>query len=288
MTNKAELAKQMEQLQALLAEESAKEEQELARKAELAAAPHAIIHVTVNNNVPISSKRDTNMGFTHNGEMYGTITLAKLISIENHGLETVLETPTGVKLSAEGFAKVQNRLNLTCFAQVPLKVFGNSRVLGSKLLKIRINQPLSLTTIQALGKTESGENGSAFTDPEGKLVYLTTEEVAAGVDPRLTPKETLLVTVLFEENDIAERYNPQQNTFNLAISSEEDLLAQLMSDTSFNTAKDASGLTQWRANKPMIDNLKELEDAAANEGISSTDQLVNEVLKPATKTRAKV
>jgi hypothetical protein len=141
-----------------------------------------------------------------------------------------------------------------------------------------------VTTIQALGKNEMGENASVFNDSEGKLVYLTQEEVSAGIDPKLSPKMTLLATVLFEESDTEERYNPQQSVFNLAIASEDDLLAQLVSDSSFNTAKDASGLSQWRANRPVIDNMKALEDAAANEGI---DKLVDEALKPATKTRAK-
>lgn len=275
MNNKEVLAKQMEEIQAQLAEETAR-----------ASAPHAIVHVTINNNVPVSTDRNKGLGFSHKDEMYGTITLAKFVSIENHGLETVLQTPTGVKLSAEALEGIKANLNLTCFAQVPLRTFGASKVSGSKLLKIRIDKPLMVTTIQALGKNEMGENASVFNDPEGKLVYLTQEEVSAGIDPKLSPKMTLLATVLFEETDTEERYNPQQSVFNLAIASEDDFLAQLMSDSSFNTAKDASGLSQWRANRPVIDNMKALEDAAAREGISS-DEIVNEVLKPAAKTRAK-
>ena len=268
MNNKEVLAKQMEEIQAQLAAETAR-----------ASAPHAIVHVTINNNVPVSTDRNKGLGFTHHDEQYGTITLAKFVGIENHGLETVLQTPTGVKLSAEALEGIKANLNLTCFAQVPLRTFG-SKVSGSKLLKIRIDKPLMVTTIQALGKNEMGENASVFNDPEGKLVYLTQEEVSVGIDPKLSPKMTLLATVLFEETDTEERYNPQQSVFNLAITSEDDLLAQLMSDSNFNTAKDASGLSQWRANRPVIDNMKALEDAAASE-------IANEVLKPATKTRAK-
>jgi hypothetical protein len=268
MNNKEALAKQMEEIQAQLAEETAR-----------ASAPHAIVHVTINNNVPVSTDRNKGLGFTHHDEQYGTITLAKFVGIENHGLETVLQTPTGVKLSAEALEGIKANLNLTCFAQVPLRTFGASKVSGSKLLKIRIDKPLMVTTIQALGKNEMGENCSVFTDGD-KLVYLTQEEVSTGIDPKLSPKMTLLATVLFEETDTEERYNPQQSVFNLAITSEDDLLAQLMSDSNFNTAKDASGLSQWRANRPVIDNMKALEDAAASE-------IANEVLKPATKTRAK-
>lgn len=254
MTNSKEmLAKQLQELQSQMALEEEKESQ-----------PHAIVKVTVNNNAPINIDRNKNMGFTHNDEMYGTITLAKFVGIENHGLETVLETPTGVKLSAETFASIQQNLNVTCFAQVPLRSFGSSKVNGSKMLSIRIEKPLILNTIQALGKNEMGDNASVFTDPDNNLVYLTQEEVAAGVDPKLTPKMTLLVTVLFEDTDIEERFNPQQSVFTLDIKSEEDLLAQLVSDSSFNSAKDASGLAQWRANRP-IDSMKDLEESVANE-----------------------
>lgn len=253
--------------------EQLKKDQEAAEAlALLNTVPHMIIHVTLNNNSMVNSSR--NLGFTLNDERYGTVTLAKLIKIENHGLPVVITTPTGLSITSEMYDSIQAGLNLTCFAQVPMAQFG-TKISGSKLLKIRVESALNLTTIQALGKNDSNENCSIFTSPTGD-VYLTQEEVAAGLPKELTPKLTLLATVLFnDETDIEERYNPQANQFGLAIGSPEDLLAQLVSDSSFNSAKDSKGLAMWSVNRPAIETAEDL------------DKTVDEIMKEGGKNLIK-
>lgn len=259
----------LKDIRANLAQLKAAEEAAEAEAA-LNAVPHMIVHVTMNNNVPINTKN--NLGFTLNDERYGTVTLAKLIKIENHGLPVVMSTPTGKTITSDMYDSIQAQMNLTCFAQVPMAVFGSAKINGAKLLKIRLESALNLTTIQALDKNEAGENCSVFIDKDAELVHLTQEQLALGIPKDLTPKFTLLATVLFnDEIDLEEHFNPQQSQFQLAISSDEDLLAQLVSDSSFNAAKDAKGLVMWSASRPAINSMEDLD--------STVDQIMNDESK---------